>query len=692
MAASDPTRILETLKAKATLLIQREREVYALRLERERIRAWLQAFHRLSSATRAEAGAGMCAEWTELMVSELHFQTAAAFRLDSATGALSLLSGRSHAPMPEQLGLCEAGRRLLRDRREGVFNGSGDPDLAALARTLQLQCFLWLVFPEKGSSEVLLAAGVATGVVGRQAAVSDDDIGYFTMLGRHLAVLVSNSNLIADLSAARRSLQELFDHMRQAIITFDARGNVGSIASRQAELVFERRGLEGRAVRDLLYPSAREYDVDATAFTEWLELVMGAPENEWADCERLAPREVTIGKEGGAIPLELEFRPLVRQGRIAQMMLLATDVAVERKLERAVRTHEAEHGRRIAAMRRLITGGPQVFLAFVESARARLARCDDVMAAHPHSIPVEAIDELFRQVHTLRGEARAFNLAALEEATRRLEEDLDELRGEARGTVLALGDEVTARLQSAFQAAGSAVDRECELLVDASPAGAAVLDQVTVPRSALRALIEYTARESGRLEQLVERLSATPLGMVAAGIVDSVGGWAEGEGVSVSLQIEPRELLVPRSLATVLPGVLAHLVRNAVAHGIERPAERRAAGKTECGTIRIEARELPRGVSITVEDDGRGLNAARLLEAAAKQDVREANPTEIAFLPGVTTRREADALAGRGVGLDAVRSELSRIGYGVTLSFSPGLVTRVSLAPTGSNYTEMEST
>jgi HPt (histidine-containing phosphotransfer) domain-containing protein/PAS domain-containing protein/anti-sigma regulatory factor (Ser/Thr protein kinase) len=678
-SGSDPNRILDTLKAKATLLIQREREVYALRLGRERMMAWLHAFHGISVA-RPEAGADLCAEWVSLMVTQLHFQTAGAFLLEPSTGELSLLSGQSHGPLPERLSLDEAGRRVLRVRREGLFNLSGDPDAVALAQTLRLQSFLWFVFPNRAGTEILLAAGIAAGVVGAQAALSNDDLVYFTMLGRHIAVLLSNSNLIADLGAARRSLQELFDHMRQAIVTFDASGQVGSISSRQAKVVFERENLEGCSIRDLLYPGALEHDVDALAFAEWLELVLNAPASDWAASGRFAPREVTIVRKAGVTPLELEFQPMVRDGRITQVMLLATDVTLERKLERAVRSHEAEHARRVAAMRRLIAGGTQVFLAFVESARERLDRCEQLIQTHSQRLPVERIDELFRQTHTLRGEARAFHLVELEDMARRMEEDLDELRGEARGDGRATTGSVATRLQAALLLVRKAIEKECELLVDASPAGAAVFDQVTVPRSALRDLAEYAAHESAHLSSLVERLSAVPFGVTAAGVADSVAGWAEAQGVAVALQIERRELLVPQSLASVLPGVLTHLVRNAVAHGIESPAERRAAGKAEQGTIRIEAHESSRGVSILVEDDGRGLDAGRLLRAAGDRVSSSVDASELAFLPGVTTRAVADELAGRGVGLDAVRTELAQIGYTAALSTTPGRGTRITLA------------
>jgi HPt (histidine-containing phosphotransfer) domain-containing protein len=500
------------------------------------------------------------------------------------------------------------------------------------------------------------------------------------MLGRHLAVLLNNATLIGALGSATRNLQELFDHMRQAIVAFDATGAVGSISSRQAKTLFQRDDLQGCAVRDLLYPGAPSYDVDAASFGEWLEMVFTTPAEEWPSCERYAPREVTLVRAGGeSIPLELEFRPLVRGSTIAQLMLLATDVSLARKLEKAVQTDEAAHARRLTAMRSLIAGGTQAFLGFVESVRSRLDRCDAVLREHPAVLPIGAIDELFRQAHTVRGEARAFDLVELESAVQELEEDLDELRRTARGRGRVLTESVLARLQSGLGLARKALEEGCEVLVAASPAGRAVFDQVTVQRSALHALVEYAGDRSDMLGSLISRLGSVPFGVVAASVIDALPFWAESEGAAVTLKVEPRELMVPEALARVLPGVLGHLVRNAVAHGIEAPEERKAAGKPEHGTICIVAEALATGIHVTVEDDGKGLDVGGVLAAAPAAEGMLA--TERVFLPGVSTREVPDSLAGYGVGLDAVRRELARIHYDASFGFSPGQWTRITIAP-----------
>jgi chemosensory pili system protein ChpA (sensor histidine kinase/response regulator) len=124
---------------------------------------------------------------------------------------------------------------------------------------------------------------------------------------------------------------------------------------------------------------------------------------------------------------------------------------------------------------------------------------------------------------------------------------------------------------------------------------------------------------------------------------------------------------------------LIQLVRNAIAHGIEAPAARRAAGKPETGTITVAARHQGDFVYIEVEDDGRGLDftaiRARLRSLgreAEARDLPEEALVELLFSPGFTTRAQADELAGRGVGLDVVRDNIARLGGDLAVSSRTG--------------------
>ena len=126
---------------------------------------------------------------------------------------------------------------------------------------------------------------------------------------------------------------------------------------------------------------------------------------------------------------------------------------------------------------------------------------------------------------------------------------------------------------------------------------------------------------------------------------------------------------------------LTHLVRNCADHGIERPAERLAAGKPEKGKIRLSACHQGGHIVIEIVDDGRGLDLARIRAKALEQGfVDEAalaakSETEIGnliFLQGFSTAREVTSISGRGVGMDVVRSNIEQIGGTVDLRSTPG--------------------
>jgi two-component system chemotaxis sensor kinase CheA len=139
-----------------------------------------------------------------------------------------------------------------------------------------------------------------------------------------------------------------------------------------------------------------------------------------------------------------------------------------------------------------------------------------------------------------------------------------------------------------------------------------------------------------------------------------------GKRVRVILRGEGTEL--DKATADALLDPLLHLVRNAVDHGVEPPEARRAAGKPETATIVLSAAQEGDRVRIEVEDDGRGLDRAGMELRARELGLIEADENadpealdDLLFRPGFSTRREADEVSGRGVGLDVVRDAVERL-------------------------------
>jgi len=126
-----------------------------------------------------------------------------------------------------------------------------------------------------------------------------------------------------------------------------------------------------------------------------------------------------------------------------------------------------------------------------------------------------------------------------------------------------------------------------------------------------------------------------------------------------------------------------HLVRNAVSHGIETPAEREAAGKPPAATLRLSASASGETVLIEIADDGRGIDVSRVVERAKRVGlaVRSGDLDNVALLevisaPGFSTREESDRVSGRGFGMNVVRETLQELGGTIELQTEPGKGTR----------------
>lgn len=154
----------------------------------------------------------------------------------------------------------------------------------------------------------------------------------------------------------------------------------------------------------------------------------------------------------------------------------------------------------------------------------------------------------------------------------------------------------------------------------------------------------------------------------------------------VRLELLGADTVLPHALLQRLQPVLEQLVRNAVVHGIEDAATRAAAGKPAEGLVRVDVQASAHALHIQVRDDGRGLDLPRIQAVAWAQGqlptgapLAAADAAVLVLQPGFTTATEASPLAGRGIGLDLVRSELLALGGRIDIDSTPGLGTEVSL-------------
>ncbi len=157
---------------------------------------------------------------------------------------------------------------------------------------------------------------------------------------------------------------------------------------------------------------------------------------------------------------------------------------------------------------------------------------------------------------------------------------------------------------------------------------------------------------------------------------------ATDAGVELRVERSGDDVKFDRRLREPLREILLHLARNSVAHGIESPEERKAQGKPAAGLLTISAEEGEGELRIIVSDDGRGIDLDAVATRARAMGI-DAPPLEALFAPGLSTRRDADQLAGRGVGLDVVLQRVTELHGRIVAETEPGRGTtfRLVVAP-----------
>jgi len=194
------------------------------------------------------------------------------------------------------------------------------------------------------------------------------------------------------------------------------------------------------------------------------------------------------------------------------------------------------------------------------------------------------------------------------------------------------------------------------------------------------------SRLTRELQQELMRIRMVPIGSLAERLHRLARQTAKELGKRVNLDIHGAQVELDRSVLERMAAPLEHMVRNAVIHGIEPPAARAAAGKPEMGEIQIDVRQEGNEVTIAFFDDGAGLDLERIRARALAQGlvhagdpISEQSLAELVFVPGFSTADVVTEIAGRGVGMDVVKNEVSGLGGRVELASAAGRGARFTI-------------
>jgi two-component system chemotaxis sensor kinase CheA len=347
----------------------------------------------------------------------------------------------------------------------------------------------------------------------------------------------------------------------------------------------------------------------------------------------------------------------------------------------------------------------------LEIARQEAADClarieGNLLALERGGSDPELINALFRDAHSIKGAAGMVGWRQVASIANGIEDELEsarergELAAELIGPLLRATDDLQRAIDNAAGAEGEEpIARPAQ--PSAGPRHAMRVDAAKVDRmldavgetvlhrrrlehivgERLVAAGDDAEEELGRGQRLIDELQEAVIGMrtlplssIMAPFARAVRDLAAAEGKEAELTISGAETQLDRVILEGISDPIVHLLRNAIAHGLEAPEERERAGKPRRGRIELEAGQRGGMVAIEVADDGRGVSPEML--ARAKEGGTLA---DLLTTAGLSSAVEVGDLAGRGVGLDAVKSHVEGLGGSVEVRSEPGRGTEVVL-------------
>ncbi|VVD82447.1 chemotaxis protein CheA [Pandoraea iniqua] len=489
----------------------------------------------------------------------------------------------------------------------------------------------------------------------------------------------------AQLKQKTADIQAMLQNMQQGILTVVDGSKVHAEYSAYLEAIFETQDIAGRGVMELVFGDS-DLGSDALSQVEAaVDACIGQDAINFAFNEHLLVGE--IGKrmpDGRVKQLDLTWSAITDEtDTILRLMLCVRDVTELRELA----AEANQQKQRLEMIGEILAVSQEKFHHFIESSTDFIRENERIIRKHSQADSA-AIAELFRNMHTIKGNARTYNLQYLTNVVHETEQQYHELRQPEAG--LPWDQD---HLMRELERVRNAVDTYAHInemsLGRKGPGRTADEQSMVVDRGHIRASLRMLeAADPNDLHQLVAmrdavhqtlRLLGTEgVGEALGGVLDSLPSLASELGKPApAVRIDDNGYRLRSPAVRILRDVFMHLLRNSMDHGLESGDERRAKGKPAAGTIDIEVGLDHNMLQVTLTDDGRGLALHRIRGIAVQRGwitsetyVTDEQIAQFIFRPGFSTAAQVTEVSGRGVGMDAVQDFVRREHGRIELRFT----------------------
>jgi two-component system chemotaxis sensor kinase CheA len=471
---------------------------------------------------------------------------------------------------------------------------------------------------------------------------------------------------------AQEQTRDILKTVREGFFLLDADYKIGSVWSEALTRIFGRNDFAGLSFEKLLEDRVPPTTL-ATA-VKYIKLLWGdrAHENLMKSINPLGQLEISMDNGRGGKEtryLQFDFHRVVGPKGVKHVLCSVGDITSNVLLAKELQEAQENANAQVDMMVGMLHVDPLQLGSFLDTTETGLQLINAILK-EPARTDAEfrkKLGGLFRELHSIKGEASALNLMSIANRVHHLEDTVGELKKKAELSgndflpmVLKL-DELLAHLKGVREMA----TRLTALKDPAAPASGGA-----------RAKSPAGERQAGRigedispmLQALAEKLAKDhrkAFKLTLAGIAD-----------------------VPSPYIATVKDCVIQMLRNAAVHGIEPSDARRAQAKADVGAVRVDFHRSGEGYELLFEDDGAGISPQTLKDAAVRKNIITAEEAAVMdtraamaliFRPGFSTQDEVTMDAGRGVGMDVVARTVYGLGGKIGVSTNPGRFTRFKI-------------
>ncbi len=473
------------------------------------------------------------------------------------------------------------------------------------------------------------------------------------------------------LREARQQTEDILRTVKDGLFLLDQELVIGTTYSTALEKLFQRKDFAGLGFDELLRDIVAEKTlVTARKFVSilWSERTN---ENLVKSINPLGEVQVRIVNSQGSVDtryLEFDFHRVRVEGEITHVLVSVADITARVDLARELTVSQSQAQAQVDTLLGILHVEPSQLASFLSDSDASMKMINAVLRepAREESAFRKKLDSLFRQAHSVKGEAASLGLSSIESRAHAFEDDLKALRekSELSGNdflplVIKLDD-----LLTHLHSISDLVSRLSQLHVRQE-------DLVHVSTPAAPAPVQSPAPPD--IAPILQRLAARVAGE------NDKGAALECVGFDA----------IPGVYRRLVKDVAVQAVRNAIVHGIEPRPVRSTLGKSPIGVVRLEFKESSGAYKFTIEDDGKGLSTDQIKAAAVQKGILTPehaaglDPKQVfslLFQAGFSMAENVTKDAGRGIGMNLIAERVREAGGRVSLATQLGKFTRISVS------------